>query len=145
MARIWDDHQKAAQSLRTLERKPSNYSSGPKSEKGKAKVRRNSMKCGYFTEVHRNARKIRRSPEARHIESLIRTAGKTKDSDEFLNLVDQIMRKLDDYGTALSSQNIIEATYLNSLVLLTINKSLFNRITKMISEYPEYIEKLKTA
>jgi hypothetical protein len=145
MARSWNDQQKAEQSQLTMDCQPWQHSSGPKSAVGKGKVRKNSTKLGYYTEFHRESRKVKRSSAARQIESLIRTLGKTGDNDKFLGLVDQIKMKLDDYSNELSSQRAKEAIYLNSLTLAVINNCLFSRISKMMSDFPEYSEKLKTA
>ena len=145
MPRLWNDEERAEQSMLTTERQPWQHSSGPKSKKGKAKVRKNSMKSGYYTEFHCESRKVKRSTEARKIESLIRNLGKTEDNDKFLDLVDQIRKKLDDYSDELSSQRAKEAIYLNSLTLAVINNCIFTKINKMMSEIPEYSEKLQTA
>jgi hypothetical protein len=145
MPRLWNNDERTEQSMLTMKRQPWQHSSGPKSEGGKARVRKNSMKTGYYSKFHRESRKVKRSTKARHIESAIRSLGKEKDDDKFLELVDQILNELDDYSNALSSPMVMEGVYLNSLVLAVINNSIFSRINRMMSKFPEYSEKLKTA
>jgi hypothetical protein len=145
MARSWNDEQRIEQSRRTTLLEPWRFSCGPKKELSKQKVSRNALKNGYYSKSFRETRKVRRSSAARQIESLIRALGKEKDDDKFLELVDQILNELDDYSDAMSPQETIEATYLNSLTLTVVNNSIFSRISKMISDFPEYSDKLKTA
>jgi hypothetical protein len=140
MGRAWTDADKLEQSILTSNRKIWEHSVGPISTQGKAKVSRNSLKFGYYKEVHREARKYKRCPEVRKIEALIRKAEKTTDNDEsFLRIVNQIRASIDRYcqesePSTLSPQKVFESVYLQSLVLTTINNSLYRRTRKIISE-----------
>jgi hypothetical protein len=147
MARIWSDQERLDQSKLTTERSPWVQSTGPKG-RGKRKVRKNSTKHGYFSESHRDFRKSKRSPEARNIEGLIRKAGKTKDKQQFFPLVDEIRQKLDSFCndldlSGLSPQKVLEGTYLNSLMLSTINNCLYSHVLETVSELREYSSRRK--
>jgi len=143
MARIWSEQERSEQSKLTLDRKIWEHSLGPITEQGKARVSKNSLKFGYYKEAHREARKYKRCSEVRQIEALIRKASRTTDNDEdFLQLVDLIQENLDRYcqeaePPTLSPQRVFESVYLQSLVLTTINNSLYRRTRKIISKLNE--------
>jgi hypothetical protein len=145
MTRIWNDAERENQSRLILERKPYLLSTGPRGKLGKDRVRRNSIKHGYFTESHREFRKGKRSPQARKIEKLIRELLKAKDDNFKLNLIDQITKRLDEYCSEMTPTAILEGTYLNSLVLAAVNKCIYIRVQEIISNIRENSQDIKTA
>ena len=139
MGRTWTSDDRENQSKLILEREPWLLSTGAISIEGKAKIRRNSMKYGYFNESHREFRKFKRSTKARKIEKLIRDIIKTKDDDLRLKLIDQVRQKLSDYCNGMNpsdfpSQKVIEGTYLNSLVLTAVSKCIYKRVHEIIKD-----------
>ncbi|MBT4290197.1 MAG: hypothetical protein HOD92_22965 [Deltaproteobacteria bacterium] len=138
MARTWNNEERAEQSRLTLERVPSSFSTGPRGKIGKDKVRRNSIKYGYFTESHREFRKGKRSPQARVIEKLIREICKTKDDSLRLDLINQVRQRLSEFCNELSPIAVLEATYLNSLVLVVVNKCIYSRVKEIVANIHEY-------